>query len=147
MITNPCDTILINDFYMLPTEQVRIDEKPMSIISDFFVQSGTNMSMPFAKWLSDLILVGSQSDPYKTDSDIKYELESSLKDLDKMGVLVYRLFPFSMPFNRSNWKKISHRIYASVLKKKRTSLNKIELFSFEEHEKLFSNNLHNLMRI
>ena len=147
MLLTPCDTILLNDFYMFPTEQKRIDEKPMTIVSDFFVQSGAYMSIPFAKWLSDLILVGSQFDQFKTDSDIKYELESTFKDLDEMGVLVSRLFPFSMPFTKNNWKKIAQRIHVAVLKKKRTTVDKIKLFSFEEHEELFSVNLHTLMRI
>ena len=132
---------------MFPTEQVRIDEEPMSIVSDFFVQSGTYAIMPFAKWLNDLILGVVQFDQYRTDSDIKYEIESTLKDLDKMGVLISRIFPFSMPFNKNNWEKISQRINTAVLTKKRTTPDKIKLFSFEEHEKIFSVNLHNLMRI
>lgn len=145
MTVASCDYLLINSSYLFPVMSTDVEDRPMYLLSEFFVQSGCLNYMPFSDWLFDLIAIDLPVDA--SDSTQQFVLSNAIKNKDMQVVILSRIFPYSFTFNRSNWDSISQTLRRIVASKKNKSERFFVIEDFETHEELFSANVHTLLRV
>jgi hypothetical protein len=127
--------LLINSTFIMPVGE---GISPLEILTNYYTNSMLPASVPFAQWISDLIVSSKELASYPSDL-LQEVVDNTLRNNDELWVVVKKIFPYQYDLKKENWEKISNCIRNMVERK--AGPKSISVRGFAEHQSLFEKHL------
>ena len=135
--------VLINSSSIFPIDKSIVENEPMRVFNDFYIQMNLDVSTPFSTWLNTFLVPLYNTGEYSTEQ-LTENISAILNDKMLLRQALLRLYPVQYDFNEQNWPYIQIEM-ERVIRNKRA--RKVTMVAYPVLEKILENGINRVLSV